>query len=354
MVAPGQQRSSLPLPLWFQIVGGVAWQLVGIVLVVVGAVWLLALTRTIVFPALTASIIAAVASPVVAWLYTRRVPRAAAAALVLLLAVAIAALIGWMILRGITSESTGVGDALKHASEKLTNALKDLGVGDSSAATAQSTANASVSDLFHTLLHGIGTGVSALATLAAFVSLTAITLFFLLKDGHMLRMSVEKSFGRHRPVVHVVVGELLSALRGYFRGVTVVAAFNGVVVGLGALIIGVPLAGTIAIVTFVGAYIPYLGAWTAGAFAVLLALGGAGTEAAIAMAVVALLANGALQQLVQPFAYGSALDLHPVVVLIVTIAAGALFGTFGLVLAAPLTSAGMKITRDLRAARFAG
>ena len=40
--------------------------------------------------------------------------------------------------------------------------------------------------------------------------------------------------------------------------------------------LGVPLAGTIAVVTFVGAYIPYLGAWTAGAFAVLLALGGAG------------------------------------------------------------------------------
>ena len=56
---------------------------------------------------------------------------------------------------------------------------------------------------------------------------------------------------------------------------TIVAAFNAVVVLVGALVLGVPLAGTIAVVTFLGAYVPYLGAWTAGAFAVLIALGGA-------------------------------------------------------------------------------
>ena len=58
---------------------------------------------------------------------------------------------------------------------------------------------------------------------------------------------------------------------------------------LGALILGVPLAGTIAAVTFLGAYVPYLGAWSAGAFSVLVALGGAGTDAAIGMTVVQLL-----------------------------------------------------------------
>ena len=64
----------------------------------------------------------------------------------------------------------------------------------------------------------------------------------------------------------------------------------------GALILGVPLAGTIALVTLLGAYVPYLGAWTAGAFSVLLALGGAGTDAAVGMIVVQILANGVLQQ----------------------------------------------------------
>jgi predicted PurR-regulated permease PerM len=66
------------------------------------------------------------------------------------------------------------------------------------------------------------------------------------------------------------------SLRGYFLGVTIVAAFSAVVVTIGCLILGVPLIGTIAAVTFLGGYVPYLGAWVAGAFAVLIALGGAG------------------------------------------------------------------------------
>ena len=104
-------------------------------------------------------------------------------------------------------------------------------------------------------------------------------------------------------------------------------------------------------VNFIAAYIPYLGAWTAGAFTVLIALGAQGTDAAIAMAVIALLANGMLQQLIQPIAYGAALGIHPLAVLIVTIAGGALFGTIGLVLAAPLTAAAVKISEDVARAR---
>jgi len=122
-------------------------------------------------------------------------------------------------------------------------------------------------------------------------------------------------------------------------------------VTIGALILGVPMIGTIAAVTFFGAYVPYLGAWGAGAFAVLIALGGAGTDAAAGMIVVQLLANGILQQLVQPLAMGAALGIHPLAVLIVTIAGGALFGAVGLILAAPLTSAAARITADLARAR---
>ena len=132
---------------------------------------------------------------------------------------------------------------------------------------------------------------------------------------------------------------------------TIVAAFNALVVGLGAVVLGVPLAGTIAVVTLLAAYVPYLGAWTAGAFSVLLALGGAGTDAAVGMIVVQLLANSVLQQMVQPLAMGAALGIHPLAVLIVTIGGGALFGAVGLILAAPITSAVVKISADLARAR---
>ena len=65
------------------------------------------------------------------------------------------------------------------------------------------------------------------------------------------------------------------------------------------------------------------------------------------MAIIVLLANGILQQMIQPIAYGAALGIHPLAVLIVTLAGGALFGGIGLILAAPLTSAVVKITADL-------
>ena len=94
---------------------------------------------------------------------------------------------------------------------------------------------------------------------------------------------------------------------------------------------------------------PFVGAWVAGAFAVLIALGTVGTDAALAMAVVSLLANSVLQQLIQPFVMGATLSLNPLVVLVVTIGAGALFGMVGLTLAAPLTSAAVHIANELGA-----
>ena len=71
------------------------------------------------------------------------------------------------------------------------------------------------------------------------------------------------------------------------------------------------------------------------------------------MIVVQLLANGILQQMVQPFAMGAALGIHPLAVLIVTIGGGALFGAVGLILAAPMTSAVVRISADLARARAA-
>ena len=150
-----------------------------------------------------------------------------------------------------------------------------------------------------------------------------------------------------------MTGRVVTSLQRYFLGVTIVAAFNAVVVGGAAWLLGVPLAGTIAVVTFVTAYIPFIGAFVAGFFAVLLALADQGTQTALIMLVVVILANGALQQVVQPIAFGATLGLNPLVVLIVTIAGGSLFGMVGLVLAAPLTSAATHIAADVAAARRA-
>jgi len=143
----------------------------------------------------------------------------------------------------------------------------------------------------------------------------------------------------------------MRSLRRYFLGVSYVAAFNAIVVGIGALVLDVPLAGTIAVVVFVTAYIPFIGAFISGAFAVMLALAAQGTTTALIMLVIVILANGLLQNIVQPIAFGATLDLNPLVVLVVTIGFGSIFGMMGMVLAAPLTSAALHISRELAAAK---
>jgi predicted PurR-regulated permease PerM len=340
-------------PSWLRDLGLMAWLLVGVFVLLVGMVWLLSLTQTIVMPVITAAILASVLAPLVRVLHRRGVPRAAATALVLLLIVAVGAGLAFLIIRGITSESGQITKALQGGASKIEGYLKDLGVSSDSASNANQDASASLSSAFHTLVNGVAGGLSKLASLAVFLSFTVLSLFFLLKDGPAIRSWLERHMGVPVPVAHTIGGRTIGSMRGYFTGVTAVAAFNGIVIGLGALILGVPLAGSIAVVNFAAAYIPYIGAWSAGAFTVLLALGAKGTSTALTMAVIVLLANGALQQIIQPIAFGAALGIHPLAVLIVTIAGGALFGTIGLIIAAPLTSAAVKIVADLGQARAA-
>jgi predicted PurR-regulated permease PerM len=350
-IEPGELERVFVAPRWLRDAGLVAWLLVGIVLVVAGAVWLLALTSTIFVPVVTASLIAAVAGPLVDKLQHHHVPRAGGAALVLLAIVLIGIGVGLLVLGGITNQSANISQHLTEATDKITGWVKDLGVSKQHAESADADARSSVSSAAHLLLNGLATGISELAGFAIFAAFTVLSLFFLLKDGPSLGGWIERHSGVSRPVAHTILGELARAMRGYFGGVTIVAAFTATIVFFAAVIIGVPLAGTIAVVTFLGGYVPYLGAWIAGAFAVLLALGSSGAGAAVAIAVVSLLGNGALQQVVQPIAFGATLGLHPLVVLVVTIAAGSLFGLIGLVLAAPITSAIVHISAELGRAR---
>jgi predicted PurR-regulated permease PerM len=346
---PHDLAGLLTAPPWLRDLGRSSWLAVGLLLFIVAMVWIAALTQTIVAPVITAAVVASVASPLVQWIDDRGPSRGIAAALVFLGFIIVGALVVWMILRGVGTETSSISGELSSGKDKIAGWLNDLGVDHATTDTAKSDASNAVSSIVPALLNGLGAGLKKLSSLAFFLSLTALSLFFLLKDGPLIRTFAERHMRVQPAAAHKITGRVLESLRGYFLGVTIVAGFNAVVVGLGALILGVPLVGTIVILTFLGAYIPYLGAWTAGAFAVLIALGGAGTNAAIGMIVIQLLANGVLQQMVQPIAYGSALGIHPLAVLIVTIAGGALFGAVGLILAAPLTAAVTKIAADLAA-----
>lgn len=333
--------------------GRTSWLLLGALGLLAVLLWTLGKMSGIVLPVLAGFVVACVASPAVAWLERRGVKRGWGAVVVVLVLLGIGVLIGVLVIGGLMAQSGTISSQATSALDKATSWLKSVGVDQSGASKAADGTAAAVSSTRSTFVHGVIGAIQGIASLAFFLSFTFFAIFFLLKDGPTLREWVNERMGAPLSVARTITGDVVESMRRYFLGVTIVAAFNGVVVGLGAWLLGVPLAGTIAVVTFVTAYIPFIGAFVAGAFAVVLALGSQGVGIALVMLVIVLLANGLLQNIVQPIAFGATLNLHPLVTLVVTIGAGALFGMGGLILAAPLTSAISHIVRELSAARAA-
>lgn len=336
-------------PMWLRDLGLLAWFLVGVALLLVGLVWLLGLTSTITVPVVLGAILATVAGPLVTALQRHGVPRAAGAAIVLLGLIAIAVVVALMVFGGIYEQSDQIKASASDALDKVEGWMNDAGAGGTSSTADQ--VSRSTAETGKALLQGVANGIKELTSLVFFLTFTTFSTFFLLKDGPSVRAFVDRHLGVPHEVATIITGNVTRSLRRYFLGVTYVAAFNAIVVGLAALVLDVPLAGTIAVVVFVTAYVPFIGAFVSGAFAVILTLSAQGTTSALIMLVVVILANGLLQNIVQPIAFGATLDLNPLVVLIVTIGFGAIFGMIGMVLAAPLTSAALHITRDLAEAK---
>ena len=340
-------------PHWLRDLGRTSWALVGVAALLIAVTWVLGQTSTIVVPVIVGLVVATVAAPIVSVLQRKRVPRALGALIVLLGLVVVAIIILLLVVGGIVSQSDTIGAHLAAALDKIEGWLKNAGISSSGAESTTASASEGASGAIRTLTKGIASGVEEIASLAFGLSFAAFSVFFCLKDGPAIRGFAERRLGVPPPVARTILDRVVLAVRRYFTGVTIVATFNAVVVGVGALILGVPLAGTIAVVTLVTAYVPFIGAVISGAFAVLLALGAEGTSTALIMLVIVILANGLLQNIVQPIAFGATLNLSPLLILIVTIAAGCLFGMVGLILAAPLTSAVVHIAEDLARMRGA-
>jgi putative heme transporter len=174
-------------PSWLRDIGLTAWLLVGVALFLVGAVWLLSLTNTIVVPVIAAGVIASVASPLVGWLQRHRVPRPAGAILLLVAIVLLGGLVVFIVLAGITSQVDDLSSHLDDAKSTIEGWLKDLGVNPETAKSAKQDASSSASEAVSALLGGLGTGIKKLSSLVFFLAMTALSLIFLLADGPKIR-----------------------------------------------------------------------------------------------------------------------------------------------------------------------
>jgi putative heme transporter len=169
--------------------------------------------------------------------------------------------------------------------------------------------------------------------------LAVVLLFFVLKDGTRMWGSFLRLFPeRRRSTVDEAGRAGWSTLSRYVRGTMIVAAIDAVGIGIALVLIGVPLVGPLALLTFLGGFVPIIGATVAGAVATLVALVSNGpTDALLVLAAVI-----AVQQLegnlLEPLIVGQAVKLHPAIVLLAVTAGTLLAGIAGAVVAVPIVA----------------
>lgn len=176
-----------------------------------------------------------------------------------------------------------------------------------------------------------------------------ILTFFALKDGaRMLAVARRSVPEERREIAGRMASRAWQTLGGYLRGAAILGVVEGIVIGIAMALVGAELALPVAFLTFLMAFVPFLGAILAGALAVLVALATAGSGAAVVILIVAVVVQQFDNDLLAPVIYGSALELHPVVILLAITVGGALFGLGGGVLAVPVTAVAINLVSEAR------
>lgn len=299
-------------------------------------------------PVLVALILASAMAPAVRWLAARGWPRALAVLSSFLLILAIAAGVVGGIIALVRQEASvlaaraeaGIGQLQQFITTgpvALTNEQIDAARAEFQKFLAGGTLGADAL-----------TGLRTAGEIAAGTVLTAVILFFFLKDGEKIRAFLIGFLpGRRQGKAHLAADRSIVVLGGYVRGTLVIAAIDAVIVLIGLLVLRVPLAVPLAAVVFLGGFIPIIGATTAGSLAVLVALVENGPVPALIVLVLLVAANQFEHHILQPLFMGRVLRIHGLVIILALAAGATLAGVIGALLAVPLTAVGWTIYKAL-------
>ncbi len=194
-------------------------------------------------------------------------------------------------------------------------------------------------------LSGVGSVIQGLITLAL---ATFITVFLLLRGKEMWHWFLNQLPARARESWHIGGGVAWYTFSGYTRGTFIIAAANGAMALIALLLLGVPLAAPLAVLVFVGAFIPLIGAPAAMVVAILVALAANGPLNAIIVGLVIAGIGQIEGHILQPLVMGKQVSLHPVVVAIGVAAGTLIAGILGAIIAIPLISVAWSVFARLR------
>jgi len=318
----------------------------GVVLVALGA----ARMMLVVLPLIIAVLLTTLLAPGARRLEARGVRPAPAALAMTLIAMLVFFGLWALIIPGVLSQSDDLFTSLQEGAGRAVGVLEPLGVGQRDVDRAIDEGLKSVQG--SAVANEVLTGAVLLTQWAAAVILILVLTFFFLKDGDRIWDWIVELFHEDRqPILREVGVRSWGALSAYVQGVFLVATIDAVLIGAALLIVGVPVALPLIVLTFVAAFFPVVGAFVAGAAAVLVALVANGLGAALVILAVIVAVQQLEGNVFYPIVVGRKLQLHPVGILLALTTGGVLAGIVGAFLAVPLVAVGGTILSYMRERR---
>jgi len=341
-----------PTPFWkhpLVRVGVYAWALLGVAGVLIGLAIIFGELRLVVVPLILALFPAALLSPVQRWLVKRRLPPAIAALVVVLGSLGVIAGGVTLLAPAIAAEAPDIAVSIQEGITQLQEFLEAGPFGIDPMV---------VTDLLETGREQlIGLGQQAAGTVATAVAegvagllFGLVALFFYLKDGARIASWLAGLFpGVLQQDAEAIGSRAWLTIGSYFRGQLLVALVDAIFIGLGLVVLGVPLALPLAVLVFVGGLFPIVGAFISGTVAVLVALADGGITIALAVLAIVVAVQQIESNVLAPVVLGKATALHPLAVIVALTIGGITLGVLGAFLAVPVAASLARGIGHLRA-----
>ena len=299
----------------------------------------------LIVPLVVAVVIGTLATPIVDWMEDRRVPRPLGASLTILGLVAL--VVGSIALaaNGILDEGDEISRQLTAGVAKIDSWLQELDIDLGVADDRVDQAGQFGVDLLPGLAAWLTTAFSSAVSFVAGSLIALFLLYFILADWQQLRHWLGRNLGVPTDLGESIIDDTSSILRQGFYALTISSVVTAVLIGATMLVLGVPLAFTVALVTFVTSYVPYLGAIFSATFACLVALGSGGGTDALILLVVILVVQNLVQTVISTKLTSDRLSLHPIASFASTIVGASVAGLLGATLSAPVLASVILVRR---------
>lgn len=302
--------------------------------------------RTAVVPVLLALLGAALLLPLHRWLVVMRMNRSVAAALT---CTAVLTVVGGAVYV-VTVTLVNTWDQIVASLRRAARVLADrFGAEGTSLENLADDALDLLGRFGGTAASGVVTGIGFVAQAIGMAVLALLLVFFFLRDSHRAAATLRSLVARDAAdAVEAMAQRAFEGVEGFMRGTTVVALIDAVCITTGLLLLRVPGALGLGAIVFIGAYVPYVGAFVSGAAAVLVALADRGFAVALWVLGVVLVVQLLEGNVFQPMVQSRTVRIHPALVLVALTAGASVAGIVGVLLAVPVTTAAFGVAHELR------